>query len=247
MAVGWFVLLAAISVSPALAGAFKFFAPSLQFAYRLVSHCNAALLVAVFASGVLVAQRDGYRRYQHQTNQMVAVGFTVAVLGLGLKLQHASAIAVPGGPVSPDIGSQLAFAMDYATPLSVKDVSNEALGNSQVLRFADAEGSRGDEIGSLMVSLQDGAWLRTNIFVFPWWDMTCDGKKLPPAQLAHHGAFLAVQVPAGLHELRPVWHPDRMWTVLYYLSRLTFAVTLLVTAAWAAARWWSGRSATPPT
>jgi len=245
---GWFGLLTATSLSPGLASTFEFLAPSIQFIYRLVSHCNAALLVAVYASGTLAARQGGYRRHRHQTKQILAAGLAVALLGLGLKLQHASAVSVPGVPVPPSIGQQLALANAYTTPSIARALPEADGGDAPLLMFAGrTTPGKWNEIAPLHVGLKQAAWLRTNALVFPWLEMTSDGVKLPAAQVAREGPFYAIYVPAGRHELRPVWRPDPVWSRLHGLSQAVFALVLLFTAVWAALRLLPRRGRAIPT
>ncbi len=102
IACGWFLFLTALSLSPGFAGNFQFLAPYIQYVYRLVTHCNAALLVAVLVSGAWVASLGDYRREQQTTNLVAAVGLTVALLGLWMKLQHAAVVI---GPENARFGS----------------------------------------------------------------------------------------------------------------------------------------------
>ena len=67
-----------LSLSPALAGQFAVLGPDLQFAYRLASHFNLALLLAVFAAGTLAVRSGGLARRRHQVQHLVAAVITVA-------------------------------------------------------------------------------------------------------------------------------------------------------------------------
>ena len=238
IAAGWFLFLATLSLSPWLAGCFGFFAPYIQYVYRLVSHCNAALLVAVFASGLLVVRREGYRRHRHQTNLVLAVCLTVAILGLWIKLQHAAVVSRPPGdrPASA-ARRQMEVVPDYTLPALVRELAGDEVREASALSFPVGQGgAQFGEMGPARIELKEARWVRTNVVVFPWMKVERDGKELRPDQLAQSGHFLFIHLPAGRHELRPVWQPDRTWSILRRLSQATFVLVGLVTLAWAVAR-----------
>ena len=246
VATGWFVFLTVLSLSPWLAERCGFLAPYVQFVYRLVSHCNAALLTAVFASGVLVARQGGYRRFRHQTNIVLAVGLTVAVLGLGIKLSHgAVAAASDDNPPHPMLEGLVGVAQAYDTPGLVRKLRSEELKLAGTVTFpVGRSGADFGQLGPLKVERQHAGWMRTNAVVFPWLTLECDGQVLRADQLAQTDHFLAVYLPPGVHQLRAVWQPDRIWSVLNRLSQGAFALVLLFTLGWAAARQFGARRVT---
>jgi hypothetical protein len=241
LAVGWFVLMAAISVSPDFARHFQFAAPYVQYAYRLVSHCNAALLVAVLASGVWVARRSGYRQAESETKVVAAVCLAVAVVGLGIKLNHAAAVISPDAARPSSVQRrQMEVVPAYTLPASVPALSGDvSLG---VVFPVGRDPVDFGELGAARIELVQAAWVRTNAVVFPWIGLSVDGNPVPPAHIARTGNFLAVYLAAGSHELRADWQPARAWSVLNQLSRVLFGLVSLVTLGWVVARWRSRRS-----
>lgn len=247
--IGWFVFLTVLSLSPWLAGRCGAFAPYIQYVYRLVSHANAALLIAVFASGAAVARHGGYRQFQHQTEVVLAVGLTVAVLGLGIKLQHAAVAAVPdAGPPPSLVAGQREIAQAYDTPGRVRNLRDEEARTAVPVAFpVSRSGTDFGDAGALRIERAQAGWVKTNAVVFPWLRVESDGQAVSADQQAQTGHFLAVHLPAGIHELRAVWQPDRAWAVLNRLSQAVFALVLLVTVAWAAVRVWPRRGGVTPT
>lgn len=237
-AVGWFVFLAALSLSPDFARGFRGLAPYVQYAYRLVSHCNAALLVAVWASGTLVARASGYRRYARETNWVVAAGLAVSLFGVGLKLQHAEAVVRPAGDRPASAVRRLAeIAHAYDVPGWLRQLPpGEAAGAVAVVFPVGKSGAEFGQPGPLRLSHTLPDWVRTNAVVFPWLELQCDGHAVAAGDLAQADGFLAVRVPAGRHELRVVWRPDPAWQTLQRLSWRLFLGVLAVTLIWAAAR-----------
>lgn len=233
VAIGWFLFLAVFSLSPSLAANFQFFEPYIQYVYRLVSHCNAALLVAVFASGVLVARSGGYRRFRNQTNVVMAAGLTVAVLGLGIKLQHADAVAIDADtPLSLE-AAQAELGRAYHVPSLVRELSPDEVRTAVELPFpVDVAGPHFGEAVPATINLGNPGWVVTNAVAFPWMKLEIAGEELRGSQLARVECFLAVYLPAGRHEIHPVWRPDPVWLLLHRLSQAGLALVLVFSAGW---------------
>ena len=239
VAAGWFGFLATLSLSPAFAGAFRSLAPYVQYAYRLVSHCNAALLVALAASGAWVASRGGYGRFQRETRWMVALGAAVALLGVGIKLQHAAGMARPADfrPASAH-RKLLESAHDYDVPRTVRELGAGDAARAATVAFPVSHaGADFGEVGSCSVDFKEAGWVKTNAVVFPWLEILCDGRAVPGPELSQTDQFLAVHLPAGRHELRCVETPDPVWRGLRRLSFATFGLLLAISAVWALPRW----------
>ncbi|MEO6875786.1 MAG: hypothetical protein ABI222_13290 [Opitutaceae bacterium] len=237
VAIGWFLFLAAFSLSPGLAACFQFLAPYIQYVYRLVSHCNAALLVAVLASGVLVVRHDGYRRFHHHTQLVLAVGLTVAVLGLFIKLQHAAATEAPDDREIFLTSGQIEIAKAYQVPGLVRELSSAEVRQATNIYFpVNAPGSSFGSVGAVRVRLEHPRWVQTNAMVFPWMKLELDGWVVSTDQLAQVGQLLALHVPAGVHVIRPFWQPDPVWLRLYRISQAAFGLMLVITLAWSAVR-----------
>lgn len=238
VAIGWFLFLVTVSVSPWLAGGFGLVAPYIQYVYRLVSHCNAALLLAVFASGGLVARQRGYQRFRHQTNLVMAVGLTVAILGLWIKLQHAAVVSTPVGDRPASVARrQMEVVPDYTIAGGVRELAGTELREAAVISFpVGQDRAHFGETGAVNIELKQAGWVRTNAVAFPWTELWIDGKIARVDQLARTGHFQAVYLSAGGHEVRPVWRPDPVWARLHRLSQVCFALVLVVTAAWVAIR-----------
>ena len=249
LAVGWFLFLTALSVSPWLAGHFQVFAPYIQYVYRLVSHCNAALLVAVFVSGAWVARQGGYRRFQSQTNVVVAVVLTVAVLGLWVKLQHAAVvIGAEGDRPASVTRRQREVVPAYTLPASVRELNDAELHGAAEVSFpVGGRGVNFGEVEAIQVVQRRAGWVRTNALVFPWLQLESNQQVLSGDRLARTEHFLAVYLPEGRHELRAVWRPGRTWSVLNRLSQAVFALVLLGTLGWAGARFLAKRTGAAPT
>jgi hypothetical protein len=256
VAVAWFAFLAALSLSPDLAnlGAFRSLGPMLQYAYRLVSHCNVALVIAALASGTLVAQRGGYLRFPNATRIVVAVGITVALGAAATKLLHADAITLHPDPTLFSIhGDRSSLAVDgnasldwqYSTPGSVQSLSNEVAASATWAIFS--VGSHGGDFGTVAnaeVDLPTAGWAMTNLVVFPWTKVLVNGRVWDGA-LGENDHFLALYLPAGRSTLEWSWSPDPIWSILHRLSGIAYVLVMAVAGIWIAARIPAAFSPTP--
>ncbi len=244
LALAWFLFLAALSVSPSVADNFRFFAPYVQYAYRLVSHCNVALLVAVFTSGVLVAKGGGYHRFRHETNVVIAACLATAVLGLLIKLQHAGVVTRQHDTPEFAFGNdhraklisqrhaQLVEAYDVPTfaPSLDKTEADHALTIALPVGMA---GAAFGKVGSAKIELKKPGWVGTNVAVFPWTKLLVNGEELPAVQTARKDRFFALHLPQGTHDIQAVFQPDRWWVLLHRLSQITVMIVLAISTAWA--------------
>jgi hypothetical protein len=246
LALGWFGFLLALSLSLPLATHFQFLGPYLQFAYRLVSHCNAALATAVFAAGALACQRGALAGRRHQADVIAAVCITMAALAMILKLTHGSPVAVDqgspeyalGGDRAPLIASGLPYLIEYyTTPAAVLALPDgEAPGATRMSFPVGQKGSKFGQVETTQVRLDQPGWVVTNALVFPWSRIWVNGRRSGGDDLRRQGSFLAVHLPAGTANLRWEWHPDPVWSCLHTISQIAFICVMLVTTFWFVAR-----------
>jgi len=176
-ALGWFVFLVTLSLSPALAGQFAVLGPYLQFAYRLASHFNLALLLAVFAAGTLAVRSGGLARRRHQADIVAAVCITVAALGLFSKLSHGSVVAADepaeefaiGGDPAPLVTKGPPNLIgSYTTPGIVRELTaEEAAGATHVAFPVGHSGADLGRVEAVKIYLERSGWVITNAEVFP--------------------------------------------------------------------------------
>ena len=252
MALGWFVFLLTLSLSHALADHFLFLGPYLQFAYRLVSHINATLLVAVFAAGAIARQTGALANRQHQGDVVAGVCITIAAMALAVKLSHGSAVAVDQasaeygliGDPAPLVIRGGEYLVDfYATPAAVQELGDvEARSATRVAFAVGQNGSDFGQVETAQVRLDQAGWVLTNAVVFPWSRVWVNGTRWGGGELRRHGPFLALHLPAGSADLRWEWHPDPVWAALHTIGQIAFCVLMLITLFWPLARWTVGRA-----
>lgn len=249
LAIAWFAFLTAVSVSQPLAkvGLIRRLGPFLQFAYRLVSHCNIALMLAVFASGALVARRGGYARHPRATRTIVAACLSFALAGLAIKLRHANAVS------ARDDSSTFGFAGDrgqlvgkgdawldwqYSTPGATPALSGDvALAATKADFPVDSRGTDFGKVGPLEIDVAREGWAVTNAVIFPWSRILVNGHEWSGANLGrHHDYLLAILLPAGRSRLQWIWSPDPVWAVLYRLSQAAYVLVLGATVVWISVR-----------
>jgi hypothetical protein len=245
-ALAWFGLLFALSVSQEFSAHFLFLGPYLQFAYRLVSHLNAALLVAVFALGSLAGASGALARRRAQADLVAAVCITVAAMALLVKLDHANTVLQPrdvssyprGDDRAPLVAAGSMYLVPfYAAPTAVAELGDADARSATTLNFP--VGRAGEAFGRVdgaQIHLDRPGWVRTNAVVFPWSRVWVDGVRSGGDNLRRSGAFYAVRLPAGTAHLRWEWHPDPVWTWLNAIGRVAFAAMLAITALWGLTR-----------
>jgi len=242
-ALAGFVFFTALSLSYPLARHFRFLGPYVQFAYRLVAHANAALLVAVFASGALAAQKSSFLRYEREMQIGAAVALTLAAVGLGVKLTHAAAVMTESAPAEFDISgcksrlltsdfSQL--AREYSTPAQMRELDRQE--NAAAVAVAlpvSAERGKFGLVGPVTVELPAEAWAVTNVVNFPWNGLSLGGRQVSGSSLARKGEFLAVFLPKGRSTLQWAWRPVPLWIGLHRLAAAA-SVLFVLASGWTA-------------
>lgn len=248
VALVWFGLLALISISPPVASLFRLFAPYIQYPYRLVSHCNLALLVGVLASASLVVAQRGYRRYRFHTALVLAACLPVAAIGFWIKFQHAAAVGAPTLQPPYALGGDRALLVEkgraelgvaYHIPGSLPALSEDDAREATRIRLEVAASS--DNFGDLLPAtfeLNETKWVVTNVVVFPWGELLANGNGLDRRDLARVDNFTALRLPAGKHTLSWNWRPDSIWRWLHRISQAVFGFMLVATVLWSGARAW---------
>jgi hypothetical protein len=246
LALGWFGILLALSLSATLNVHFLFLGPYLQYAYRLVSHANAALLIAVFAGGALAHRCGAFTGRRSQADIVAAICIVMAAISVGIKLGHGQAVAQDegaseyalGGERARLIGNPSPYAVaTYTTPGEVSELSADELRGATTAMFVvGREGREFGQVAPVRVWRDRPGWVVTNALVFAWNRIAVQGVRVGGGDLRRSGSFLAVRLPVGETELTWEWHPDPVWSALHCAGGIAFAGVLLITAVWASAR-----------
>jgi hypothetical protein len=241
----WLAFLVTLSLWKPLSAVLPQLGPTIQFAYRLVSHCNVALTVAVLAAGLLA--RGALAVRAGQANVIAAICIAVAAVNVGIKLAHGAAVLGQFGSVEPLLSGRPVVAQvfqEYGTPRRLRE-----LPAAEAARLATAEfivGKSGPDYGvpaAAQVRLAAPAWVLTNALPFPFARLFANGRRIAGADLARRDERLAVRLPAGETTLTWAWHPDPVWTVLRRIGLLAFGALILGALGFAAGSVRSRRSA----
>jgi hypothetical protein len=244
-AVAWFLGLAAVSVSPALAEVFRAVAPSIQYVYRLVSYCNVALLVAVFASGAIIVRTGGYRGQRRRTDLVLTACLTVTAVGALIKLQHGTVSGLqvdePRFELSGDRARLITVgpkeqASAYAYVIFDRWRELAEAEKENLVRVAFPVGTAGADFGvagAVRIEAAKPGWVVTNALVFPWQELTINGRLPAAGDVARVGQFIAVRVADSARELQVVWRPERGWWILHRGSQIGLALGFFCTTVWA--------------
>jgi hypothetical protein len=261
--IGWLVIIAWRSRSGALAGlrstliamlAFAWFtwlslrpsafaylpaiANMVQFAYRLVTYENLALLLGTFQLAASLRRRGDRSLFERNAAAAVLVGcLVISGAGVVIKWQHASAImnkaevlGVRLEPVArPDWGAlNVAFygADAYVTPALYTALTDAERSGSPEVRIPIGSDKDFGTPQPLRLHNPTDAWIRTNVQAFPWNQLHIDGAPVTPDRLRVHSQWLAIRVPAGDHVLTLTATPDELWRVLRASSFGVLAIWL---------------------
>jgi hypothetical protein len=69
--------------------------------------------------------------------------------------------------------------------------------------------------------------------VFPWQELTINGRLPAAGDVARVGQFIAVRVADSARELQVVWRPERGWWILHRGSQIGLALGFFCTTVWA--------------
>jgi hypothetical protein len=199
---------------------------SAQFACRLVTYCNLAILTLVLSVLVLVK-----RRPRLVVSYICFGTLGVALAGLTIKYIHISAV--------------MNHASSWQTEKEVLRLPGEfyGLGDFSVIRtvpeletarpilpvtFAPSEGKQfGEVTEAVEVSVDRESALATNVVVFPWNQITVDGRVVPKAELRRRGVFFSAVVAPGRHRVKYRFVPDSIWVQFRRVSDcVLFALVL---------------------
>ncbi len=238
---GWFALMLAASLARPVADALRFLAAYVQFATRFTSHANLGLLVAVLASGALVARRGGYARHARASIGVAMAALAISLAGVIVKLGHGRAAQAAGNePHYAWRGDRAAMAApgrtdaagDYAAirrmPQLAPAVAREAV---KAVFPVGARGAKFGVVQGAAVELAHPGWVVTNAVIFPWSRVTVDGAEVPLAQRAGAEFRWAARLPAGTHRLAWEWRPDPLWHGLRLVSQLAMVAMLAAVVA----------------
>ncbi|MBI3542217.1 MAG: hypothetical protein HY075_02940 [Deltaproteobacteria bacterium] len=215
------------SLSPWLFGILPPQLRVIQFAARLVTYQNLALLCVVFGLS-LCARGLAAPRWAAIACLVVAASFAA------VKLDHAWLVRQRGVP--PPIDRELPHLprwylglSDYATPSLFPKLARAPGVKERQVHIPIGLGANFGLALPLQLELEETSLLLTNVLAFPWSTLVLDGEpvaqRTPPdtdqPRLARYS--FAVLVPRGHHQLEARFEPDRRWL---FLRNAGFAVLL---------------------
>jgi hypothetical protein len=240
-----------LSISPALTSWMPAALCKVQFAYRLVSVVNLSallcLLIALPRAGQVTAGLE--RRRLGVPAALTSAVMTLAVVGLMVKLTHASVLPSPTLPRSrPEVRDwtthfQFATSAAYLTPHWLAPLPAEDHKRLSPVKFeVDWDRCFGRPLPA-SVTLQRDGYCATRVMPFPWGRFWIDGKEVPPDRLRSYFASpagapptnwdmrVAVPMSAGAHTISYDFVPDRTWRRLDRASTWLLAAWLAFTGA----------------
>jgi hypothetical protein len=214
----------------------------IQFAYRAVTYQNLALLLGVFLV-LMTLQRSSTTKptdaagiLKHPAVRVVALAcILLSAYGVVVKRPHIRAgrtdrgnendLLLPSSgqrQILTELPSQYYGFDDYTTPdLFIPLTDDETKGAVPAEFHFDSQSNFGNA-APLQLALPERSWVRTNVQAFPWNRFEIDGRDLTESDVRiYNGNGIALQIPAGSHNLILKFVPDRIWEILRWISLLT--------------------------
>jgi hypothetical protein len=243
-------LIACLAVAIVSAAAFMFLSMSpvlnklghaargIQFAYRLVTYINLSVLSAILISALYVCLYPKKEDAEHQPLLQKRVNVAVIVLAAAaLVAKEYSTVDMPSICESGTNQRLLAssssdqdvlhmpkkfFAYDYSMPSMLKSLPDNLAAETSKFNFELAQGKHFGEV--LPVNADKSApWLDTNIEVFVWNTILCNGNPISQADCRNNNCFTAIQ-NRQCHELEYRFSAPDFWKAW---QRLTVAIFLV--------------------
>ena len=236
LAAGMFVYFLWLSLSPTGYRMFPAIAAMTQFAYRMVTYVNLALLVGVFITLMALRRIDGFDlagRLRHKAVMACAIAaLLLAGVGVIVKWGHIAAVK--------DHRSSSHLVLDDAERhklLLLPDTWYSTYSYTTDKLFAPAVDPADDDkvLGqsfqldgdkhfgkpkAMYLKLPAATWVRTNALTFPWSEMAIDGRWLPPSDRKSQWGKIAIFVPEGAHKIQTRFRGPLWWRILRPISLL---------------------------
>ncbi len=241
---GLFFVAFGLSIWPALWSLVPRTLHMAQFAYRLVTYQNLALLTVVV--GALVALPPGLRSLRTPGRRWRLIAWAslsfVALTGLtGLVVMssHVAAIQKPpiwqllGWPENSDMFARYhpGFYGWWGYSVLGTNIDTES-----PVRSVQPKVGLGDSFGRVQPTSFELA-TATNVCIqvqpFPWNRLVLDGAPLDLSQVRTRPEGYVMQLPAGAHQVAYQWQPDATWVWLDALSKFAVLGGGLVVLFWA--------------
>ncbi len=234
----WCVFISTISLSRPFASHFLSLNTYIQFAYRLVSHINAAFLVTLFSLALINKNKGLLQARRHTLDIIASICITLAALSLYIKLPHAFIIRTEQNTPEYTLnGDRSTLAMKGITGLAgmyatkdIKIIEQNNLNKSTAIEFPVGNKTTNfGEVSDVKIHLDKPNWVITNVISFPYSRIWANDKRLSGENLSRSGAYLTIHLPAGDTNLHWQWHEDPVWEVLHILGQVAYFSVITIT------------------
>ena len=216
-----------------------------QYAYRLISHSNLAMLVALLAAVAIAGNRPANPRSVRIDRAVWAIAIACSAIGLGMKLSLAAKSLIPADLATawrrdPDViahaPARFHAQKDYVVSDDARLLANEPVESFRTIRTIVLPIGTGEQFGisqPVEVRQDVGGWVLTSVAAFPWNQMRLDSQPAAPDRVREVNHQLAVYVPEGTHGVGYRPEPDSAWAWLRRIGLGAFAILSFATfAAW---------------
>ncbi len=233
--IGWtvFVVLLVVSVSPVLGNGLPGLFHNIQFAYRLVSYLNLALLLAVAGGWLAVSSGKARELVARREAPVLWAILAIAACGLGLKLKHGQASQREAPAISEastlDLPGEFYGYAAYAVA-NRPGAAATTIAPPPPLQLAVGHGPEFAQVAAQKFSSAAPQIRQLNVQPFPWNEVRLNGRIAVTADTANAPEGTTIALPAGISEITYTWRPDPTWVWLKALSDVTLLAWLALVA-----------------
>ncbi|QOV89123.1 hypothetical protein [Humisphaera borealis] len=235
------VLSTSATLIHALPKAFSF----IQYAYRLISYSNLAMLSALLAATAILGNSPVSGRSQLMTLAVWTIAIGLSATGLAMKTRYAFQTLVPA-----ELSAQWEQDADfiaraparyhahkaYAVSDDSRLLANEPPATLKGVRAVALPVGTGSQFGvaqPIDVQQDAGGWVQTSVLAFPWNQMFVDDQPVSPERVREVNQQLAVYVPDGTHRVGYRPQPDAAWLRLRAMGMGVFVgLSVVAVLSW---------------
>lgn len=200
-----------------------------QFAYRLVSYQNLALLTALIGALVAVSCGSVPKRAERARWAQPAL-WLGSLAGLGVMLSHAMALQQAPNPDlarcqrDPNYHIKIPDAFYGWPAYSVLGGNAETNKPAEEIYLPAGVRKRFGEVGPKRFELAAATNVCLQVQAFPWNKVYLNGELLDESRVRTRPQGYTIELPAGVYEVARAWEPDRAWVWLDLVSKFTVVV-----------------------
>jgi hypothetical protein len=196
------------------------FLRTFQFAYRLVTYQNLALIIVV---ATLSWTLSSLRATKSKLTKICYFILGLALTSTALKSVRGWKAAGPEPILTSDaqiLSTGFNSPADYGVIDGPQRTTRQISSAKQRVNLKVMEGEQFGEVQSAEVSLDVPTVVITNVLMFPWNRLYVDGRAIDNRSLIRDDYRTALEMDQGHHRIEYRFEPDRIWKMLRAVSWL---------------------------